>query len=377
MNKNILLITIIILFSIARTSAENRINLRSDVRTDTLYQIQDSTIEKVVEIDLDTPTSLTPLVADNQIFAPTDDGLIYCYDLKGNKKWITEVTGNISTNIVRYKDLILTATVQGDLYSINANNGDVVQVMGIGEKVTTDLILIDFLNGNTLSKAVVFGTEKGNVFYYDIFSFELGWKTNVSKVPLVDNILILNDKLILKNNSSTIFCLNSKSGILIWKYDAAVKDNSLSNSQVLSDGKNIFYLSPINEIISIDLMLGKKFWGTKPLDVIQKFYLNYNNQYLILLSKKGEFIFISSKDGKEAGKTLIQNQDITNFNCASGSGFTMMLTSNGSVYQLDDNFSLKELIKFLKPGIKSINLISDKQFIFSTDDGKILLFNLE
>ncbi len=377
MKNYFLILTIIILNLISQPINAEQDSIIFQELSDTTFQIQDSTIQKVTEIDLKTPTSLKPLISDNQIYSCTDDGLIYCYDLKGNEKWVTDITGNISSNLVRFKDLILLATKQGDLYSINANNGDVVQVMGVGEKITTDLLLINFTDGKVLSKAVVFGTEKGNVFCYEIFSFELIWKNKLSQLPLVVNPLQYQDKIIIKDNSSTIFCLNSISGILIWKYDQISKDNLQAGVNILSDGKSVFYLNPTNEIISIDLMLGKKVWGTKPLDVVPQIYLNFTNQYLILLSKKGELIFIAVKDGKESSKTLLNTQKIESFICANSSSFTLLLTSEGNVYRINDKNSLSELVNFNYDSIISINVISEKQFLVSTNQGKIIIFKFD
>lgn len=377
MKNYFLILTIIILNIISKPINAEQVSIIFQELSDTKFQIQDSTIKKVAEIDLKTSTSLKPLISDNQIYSCTDDGLIYCYDLKGNEKWVTDITGNISSNLVHFKDLILLATKQGDLYSINANNGDVVQVMGVGEKITTDLLLINFTDGKVLSKAVVFGTEKGNVFCYEIFSFELIWKNRLSQLPLVANPLHYQDKIFIKDNSSTIFCLNSISGILIWKYDQISKENLQAGVNILSDGKSVFYLNPNNEIISIDLMLGKKVWGTKPLDIVPQIYLNFTNQYLILLSKKGELIFIAAKDGKESSKTLLNTQKIETFNCANSPAFTLLLTSGGNVYRINDNNSLSELVNFNYDSIVSINVISEKQFLVSNNQGKIIIFKFD
>lgn len=302
---------------------------------------------------------------------------IYCYDLNGNKRWVTEITGNIATNLVRFKDLILSATSQGDLYSINANNGDVVQVMGVGENITTDLLLINFTDGKVLSKAVVFGTVKGNIFCYDIFSFEMIWKNKLSHFPIIANMVEHDDKIITFDETSIMYCINSKSGILIWKFDFTSKDKFLSKPKILSDGKSVFYLSPVNEIFSIDLLLGRKIWSTKSLEIFPQIYLSYDNQYLILLSTKGELIFISSKDGKELGRSRLKTKDLTKFICVNSSDYTMALMSDGTIFRIDDNYSLKELMKFSNINITSFSLLSDKQFIISTDEGKIFLFKFD
>ena len=230
---------------------------------DSTIQIQDSSLQKIWQIDNQTSSSTNLIVSENKIYTTTDDGLVHCYFIDGQEKWTAEVLGRIKNNSVKFKDLFLTSTNEGDLYSINSNNGDVVQVIGVGENITTDLSLVDLTSTSTQSKGVVFGTDKGNIFCYNIFSFEIIWRTNLSEHSLISNPLIIDDKIIFKNSLSSLYCVNAKSGALIWKYDSNQKEQTYNSSLILTNRKTVFTLAPDGEIIAIDLMLGKKLWSIK------------------------------------------------------------------------------------------------------------------
>lgn len=345
-------------------------------QVDSTVQFQDSTIQKIWEVKKDTTASAEILVSNNKIFYTLDDGLVFCYDFNGNEKWIAEVFGSIKNNSVQYKDLFLTATQGGDLYSINSNNGDVVQVIGVGENITTDLVLVDVANSGYESKGVIFGTGAGNIFCYDIFSFEIVWKINLSKNSIISKPLFINDKIIFKDDLSSLYCINAKSGILIWKYDFDVKENKNNNSLLLGSGNKIYALSPNDEVLAIDLMLGKKLWSTKNLNVFPQITISEDRQNFILLGKKGELLFLSSKDGKEINKIELMKENITSFCYNDSDKIKLFAFSDGSLYRMDDQFVLKELLSPNGERITSIKLLQENQFTASTIKGKITFYKI-
>lgn len=344
---------------------------------DTTIQENKFTISKVWAIDNDSSASSQIIISDNKIFYSLENGLIYCYDFKGNKKWIAEAFGTIKNNSAQYKDLFLAATSEGDLYSINSNNGDVVQVIGVGENITSDLALIDLPNTGFTSKGVVFGTEEGNILCYDIFSFEMIWKNKISNRPLISNPLVINDKVFIKDSASTVFCVNAKSGILIWKFDLNRNEAVNNYTKIFTNGKNVFILTATGELLAIDLMLGKKVWLTKLPDVIPHLELSENKQELILMNKKGEIIFISSSDGKEKNKTEFKKNGIINFCYDSKSNLTLIALPDGSIYRLDINQHLYELLNADDSPITSLKVLNENQFIISSQNGNISLYKIE
>jgi outer membrane protein assembly factor BamB len=346
---------------------------------DSSFQINDSTVQKVWEVNNDTTSSSGLVLSDNNIYSTLDEGLIYCYDLIGKEKWVAEVFGDLKSNTVQYKDLLLVSTVAGDLYSINANNGDVVQVMGIGDNVTTQLELIDIINGGYKSKAVVFGTELGTIYCYDIFSFGLIWKVKLNDSPLVSNPLSVDDKIFFKDSVSTIYSVNSKTGLLIWKNDLGKNEtgNENQNNSTLTDGKNIIVLLTSGEVVAIDLLNGKINWSIKKMDVIPQIQISNDKQKLILLNKKGELIFLSSKDGKEIGKMYLKKENITSFCYDDTDSFSLLSLSDGSVFKIDDKFILHPILNLEKSFINTIKILTDDQFIMSTQNGKILLYKFD
>ncbi len=304
----------------------------------------DSNLTKTFEKDFKSSSSTPLIVSNDKIYTILDDGLIYGNDYRGIDKFITELSGRIKNNSILYKDLLLTSTVEGDLYSINSNNGEVLQVVGIGESITSDLSLVDIANENYAGKGVVFGTSEGNIFCYDAFSFEQLWERNISDHPIISKPAVDKDKIVLLSSTLSLYYVNIKSGTLIWKYEFDDKHNFSAANFPLSDGTNIFSITPDGNILAIDLLLGQKTWLYNSEEILFKIYLSSDKQNLFTLNSKGLLTIISSKDGKEISKIDFKKSGLFSFCIAESKENIFIGFSDGSLYSLDLNYAVRQLL---------------------------------
>lgn len=339
-------------------------------------QIIDSKLAKSFKLEFNSSSSLKNLAADNRLYTVLDNGLIYLSDFKGKEKFVTELIGTIKTNPVLYKDLILASTFEGDLYSINSNNGEVLQVVGIGENITSDIALTEIEITNSKQIGALLGTVDGNIFCYDAFTFEQLWKNNISKFPIIAAPLVINDKVVFLNSSSSLYCVNSKSGSLIWRYEFSDNQNFSQNNYPLSDGKNVFSISPDGNLLAIDLLLGKKNWSVGLKEILNQFYISPDKQKLFLLDRKGMMSIISAKDGKEIGKIDFKKSELFSFVITELNEETLVGFSDGSVYTFNSKFIPKEIISADQIPITSINVISPKEFVVKNIFGKITFYKI-
>jgi outer membrane protein assembly factor BamB len=344
--------------------------------TDSTIQTQDSSLQKKWEISSNTFSTTNILTSPNWFYFTSDSGLVYCYDFAGKEKWTTEVLGVTSNKSVLYKDLILTATIQGDLYSINSNNGEVLQVVGIGEDITSDLAIIELSTAASKTIGVVLGTSEGNIFCYDAFTFELLWEKNICNNHILSTPLVINDKIIFLSSNSSLYCVNSKSGSLIWKYESSGKQNISANNFPVSDGKNILSLSADGKLFSLDLLAGKKIWSSNTKEVLNQFYITSDKQKIFLIDSKGLMTIYSTKNGKELSKIDYKKSELYSFNIAEDQENTLIGFSDGSLYILDPKFVSKELISANQIPITSLNVISKDQYLIKDVSGKITFYKI-
>lgn len=343
---------------------------------DSLVQIQDSSIQKLREISNNTISSTNILTAPNWFYYVSDSGIVYCYDYAGNQKWIVEILGVIKGNPILYKDLLLIATVEGDLYSINSNNGEILQVVGIGESITSDLSLIEISSSKTKIIGAALGTSEGNVFCYDAFTFELLWEKNISKSQIISTPLAVNDKIIFLNSNSSLYCLNSKSGSLIWKYELSNNGNKFPGNFPLWDGKNIFSVTSDGNLIAVDLMLGKRVWSAGTKGILNQIYLNSDNKKLLLIDNKGMMKIYAAQNGKELNKIDFKKSELFSFIVAENQENTFVGFSDGSLYTFNSKFVFRELLSPNQTPITSINVISKDEFMIKDINGKITFYKI-
>jgi len=350
--------------------------ITNSTKLDSIFQLQDSSLQKIWEIENNTISTTNILTSTSWFYLISDSGLINCYDFSGKEKWTTEVLGVTSNNSVLYKDLLLTSTVQGDLYSINSNNGEVLQVVGIGEDITSDLGIIEISAAVSKTIGVVLGTSDGNIFCYDAFTFELLWEKSICKNPILSTPLVVKDKVIFLSSNSSLYCINSKSGSLIWKYESSDKQNFSAKDFPVSDGKNVFSLSSDGKFFAIDLLLGKKIWSLNTKGVLNQFYISSDNQKLFLFDENGLMTIFSTKNGKAIGKIDFKKSGLSSFHIAENQENTLVGFSDGSLYTFDSELFSKELVSANQIPITSINVISEDEFTVKDINGKITFYKI-
>ncbi|GIK21960.1 MAG: PQQ-binding-like beta-propeller repeat protein [Ignavibacterium sp.] len=329
-------------------------------------------VKVITKIDYSSTSTAKLNIADNRIYVTIDNGLVYLIDFNGKEKFVTEIFGDIKTNPVLYRDLFLAATVGGDLYSLNSNNGEVIQVAGIGENITSDLSVIDL---DKTIKSVVFGTAKGNILSYDAFTFEIIWNKKLSDKPIISKAVYENDKLFFIDASYTVYCVNAKSGALIWKYVQKSSD-IIADDFPLINSSGVFVLSPEGNIIALDLLQGKKIWSADIKTDIKKLYINKTKSHIFSLNSSGKFFAISSKDGKTDYNIELNKSDIFTFEIIESESGIIIGLSDGSLYRISDNKNIKQIIEPTFTPITGLAQLNQNQIAVKSIDGNLSIIKI-
>lgn len=337
----------------------------------------DPIVERVNYIDFNSSSTTQSLISENKLYTMLDNGLIYLNDFDGKEKFVTELIGNIKTDPGLYKDLILAATFDGDLYSVNSNNGEILQVVGIGENITSEISVLNIEIQNSKKIGGVFGTSNGNIFCYDAFTFEQLWKNHISDFPLVSKPLLLNDKIIFTNINSSLYCVNSKSGSIIWKHNFSDQLNEYRNTYPSTDGKNVFSISPERNLFAIDLLLGKISWSINAKQMLNQFYLSSDKEKLFLINEKGLMTVFSARDGKEIKKIDFKKSFVSSFIINEMQDILLVGFSDGSLHYLDKNFIQRQLFSSNQIPISSINAVTKNRFTVKNVFGQITFYEFK
>ena len=315
------------------------------------------------------------LVTEDKIFTTSFNGEINCFDLDGNIIWTHQLERTVLSGFVREKDLVLIGTYEGDLFSLNANNGNVVQVMGVGEPITSQLVTADVHYNDTDTKGVVAATSNGSLYFYEIFSFELIWMNNSSKEMIETKPLVLKDKILFTAHDAYLYNIDLNSGVLNWKWSAR---NSSNLSSPVTNGKYVFVSSPDKYITAIDLLQGTPAWRKNEHRGYESLNITNDNQKLLIKSLNEYFVIADASTGKGEKKIKCGfGNDPNPSTILEINNDYLFGTGDGMIYRVDKNSKCTPVLFMGNARITTLQSVGDNLVAAANCDGKIVLFKLK
>lgn len=328
--------------------------------------------------DLKNSVSTSLLVENDKIFSSSINGVLSCLDLKGNLIWQNNLSRTIFSRPAIADKIIAVATIEGDLITINSENGEIIQTLGLNDALTSQLVITETFYNDVKTKAIIVGTSSGKVYCYEINSLELIWENNSAEGMIETLPLIIDDKIIYGSWNNYLYCISKYSGSLIWKWT----DNknfyySPAACFPISDGKNVFVSTPDKFISAVDLSLGTTSWRKKDFNSWESIGISRDKKKIFVKSLLDKFYIASAADGKlikevKVGFSLdtMPNQLIDwDQNIIFGS-------KNGTVYLIDKDYKVYPLFFMGTSRIHSIQHIIGNIFAASNMDGKIIVFKI-
>jgi outer membrane protein assembly factor BamB len=338
--------------------------------TDSIY-----TSEVIWQKDLQKEMYAPVLVTEDKIFTASFNGEINCFDLNGQQIWTHKIDRTIISGFAREKDLILIGTIEGDLFSINANNGNVVQVIGVGEPITSQLVTADVHYNDKDTKGVIAGTLNGNVYFYEIYSFELIWMNSSSKEMIETKPLALKDKIFFTAHDSYLYNIDLNSGVLNWKW--SVK-NSGNLSSPVTNGKFVFVSSPDKYVTAIDLLQGTQAWRKSEHRGNESLNISGDKKKLLIKSLSDYFVIADASTGKGDKKIKCGfGNDPDPSTIIEINNEYLFGAGNGYVYRIDKTFTCAPVLFMGNARITTLQGVGDNIIAASNCDGKIALFKLK
>jgi hypothetical protein len=315
------------------------------------------------------------LVTEDKIFTASFNGEINCYDLDGNQIWTRQLGRTVLSSFVREKDLLIIGTHEGDLFSLNANNGNVVQVIGVGEPITSQLVIADVHYNDKDTKGVIAATSNGSVYFYEIYSFELIWMNNSSQEMVETKPLALKDKILFTAHDSYLYNIDLNSGVLNWKWTAK---NSGNLSTPVTNGKFIFVSSPDKNITAIDLLQGTTAWRKNEYRGYESLSITDDKKKLLIKSLSDYFIIADAVTGKgdKKIKCPFGNDPDPSTILELNDGY-LFGAGDGLVYLIDQNLKCTPVLYLGNARITTIQSVGENLIAAANCDGKIVLFKLK
>lgn len=332
------------------------------------------TVKKIINLN---ETHLAKAVfKDGLIFTTSKNGSINAIDKQGNIRW-DYYTGGTSFNPPdRFRDLLAAVIYESDLITLNANNGDVFQIMGLSENISAPPLLIDVVHNGVKTKGIIVSTSSGDIFCYELFSLELIWNQKSINWRMLSAPLQHGNMLIFCNLNGEVFALNSDNGTLIWRYRVSRENKTFINlTSPVTDGRNVYVLFDENILTAIDLLQGTQRWINTNIPH-QHSLIVKDDKHLLIKGKDNNYILLSSSDGKLVRSFPSFSTNYFPSNFLMDKSFILNGNAEGDILMINSNLLVNKLLNTYNTPVVSITKIDDNSFVSLDTDGNLIFFDI-
>ena len=263
-----------------------------------VYYLNDKKINKKFNFykkkfkDLDKKLNL--IVENDIIFVSDNLGYLYAFDHQKNViLWAKNYKIPFRSNLKIYKNKLIAANQNNDIYFFNKSNGDLIKKLPTEETLLKNQFVNNLsLNDNNL----LFLNTSGSLYSLNCDNMQMMWFINLNEVLdlnldnlFYSNQIIANKNKLVVSSNDHIYIVDIETGIILSKY------NFISIVKPLILNNYLFLISNNNLLISLDLSNNKIIYSYDIEEKIFDFYnknkkkiifsniLAANNQLLIFL----------------------------------------------------------------------------------------------
>ncbi len=326
-----------------------------------------------------------PVVSNEKIYTCSRGGVITCFDLNGKQLWEYKTFSTVFSRPVISNDIIVIGTATGDLITLNAATGEQIQTIGIGEVITSQLITFNYagskllMTGQKPKSCVLIGTGSGKLYCYDLESLEPIWENELSKSMIETRPLFFENKIIYGSWDGIVYCVDARSGVLIWKWSEN-KNFYYSNAACVpvTDGKNVFVTSPDKSVSAIDLLQGRTVWRKTNYNSWESIGISRDKKFLLIKTMKDKFIFVNAKDGSINKEVEIKfDIDTMPVELEENNGNVIFGLENGLVYNIKmKNYNTDKLFYMGTSRVLSVQNVKENIYCSLNMDGTFVIFKL-
>jgi outer membrane protein assembly factor BamB len=259
---------------------------------------------KLWSVNIDKTKRTTSVYGSDRIYNVFKDGSVICLNNLGVEQWRFETNERIHSPPLIENDLLVLASDDGDIITLNSNSGNPHQIIGIGERISSGFSVIDIEERGDITKAVIVGTVYGNIYCYDLLTLDPLWTQPLNfsgqETSTVSTIVHSDNKIFLVDDKGTLCCFSAVNGMLIWNLEASKGGWRASVKALVSheaNEKNIYLFDAAGNLFCVDALLGTVKWNIKNISANGLIRVNSSNE-LVLPTTNNKVVIVSPKLGK-------------------------------------------------------------------------------
>ncbi len=354
-------------------------------------EIKNFNSDIIWQYDFKSTMSPSLLAAENKIYSVTEFGTnrskVTCFDTTGNIIWQNEEYGLIKSRPALSDNILAVATLSGDLFTYNALTGSPLLAIGFDEAITSQLVIIYYTGNKKLmipketnsNAALVLGTASGKVYCYDLETLEEIWVNKNASGMIESKPLVYQNKIIFGAWDGYVYNIDANNGWMNWKWLGSKSFYySPAACTPVTNGENVYVVSPDKKVSAIDLLLGKTVWQEDKYNAWESIGISDIGHRLYIKAYKDRFHILSAKTGKWV-KELNLNFDLDTMPATPIEWNSNVLfgLKDGNTYKIDKDFKVEHLFFMGTSRVHTIESMGDGRFAASNMDGKIIFFKLK
>jgi outer membrane protein assembly factor BamB/predicted phosphodiesterase len=318
----------------------------------------------------------TPVMANELVIFGNQNGLVQALSMNdGSIKWSFATGSAVFSSPASYGDHIVFGSADGHVYCLDSGNGKVKWKFKTGASV---------LGSPLIDKGIVYiGGSDGYFRSIDIKTGDERWNFSGIDGPVVSTPLLYKNMIIFGAWDTHLYALNKKTGKLIWKWSngSPVRNYSPASCTPVAHKGVVYIVAPDRYISAIEASSGKTLWRNKDGGVRES----------IGISADGELIYAKSMQDTIVAYATSREKQSALWKMHCGFGYehvpSMLIekdhqvffgTKNGVVYAIDPaHRSILWFHKIDNSMVNTVRVLSSRQVIASTMDGKIVLLEVD
>lgn len=314
----------------------------------------------------------TPAIAGGLVIFGNSLGRVDAITLaEGKKKWSFQTAGPIYSSPAVSGNKIVFGSADGSVYCLSADKGKLLwQFKTLGAVLGCPLIEND---------VVYIGGSDHHFRAIDLSTGSELWNYEGLDGPVVSTPVLHKGKIIFGAWDRNLYCLDAKNGAPVWQWNngSTVRNFSPAACIPVIHDDVIYIVAPDRYLTAIDFETGKALWRSNEATVRESIGLSSDGKYVY--GKTMNDLVVAFPTGREKAAVAWK------IDCGFGYEHvpSMLIeknnqvffgTKSGRVYAIDP--LKKEKIWTLKIDnsmVNTVNVISNRQLIASTMDGKVTL----
>jgi len=318
----------------------------------------------------------TPATDGKLVFFGNSMGTISAVDMvSGKEKWKFQTRGSVFSSPAISGKQVVIGSGDGWVYCLQTTNGKLIWKYQTGAAVLGSP-LID-------NDKVYIGSSDHYFRALELATGKEQWRFGGLNGPVMSKPVIEGDKILFGAWDRNFYALNKNNGQLIWQWNNGSTVLNFSPAACIPVIKDqvVYIVAPDRYISAIDLETGKTLWRNNEATVRESIGISIDGKYVY-----GK----TMNDWVVAFPTSREKQQVAwKVNCGFGyehvpsmliekDNTVVFGTKSGRVYAIDPVKQEKKWVfKIDNSMVNTVNMLSGKQIIAATMDGKVTLLEVK